>query len=565
MHTLARNEQKYMIERNFVKTYQEGFKNNWDLPALSDYSEKKDLLYKDLAWEIARMHTFLEESKIKRGEKIALVGKNNIPWCISYLATVTYGAIIVPILQDFTADSIQHIVNHSEASLLFITTDTIWDNLDEEQMPDVKGVFLLNSFKCVFQKKEERFATILQTLDTKMEQKYPDGFAKEDIKYADVDNSEIVLINYTSGTTGFSKGVMLPANSLAGNIGHVHRMQLLAREEKIVSFLPLAHAYGCAFEFLYSLSEGCHTVLLGKAPTPKILLQAMEEVKPHLLVTVPLVIEKIYKKNLLPHIEKPTIKAALKIPIVKDQIYAKLRKGLLNALGGRIHQAVIGGAPLNAEVEAFLYKIKFPFTVGYGMTECGPLISVDQHYDFIPTSCGQILQDIMEVRIDSPDPYTITGEIQVRGENVMAGYYKNEEATKAAFTEDGWLRTGDIGTIDKNNRIFIRGRCKSMLLGPNGQNIFPEELEAKLNNMPFVLESLVVERNGKLVALIYPDYEAMDAAGISQEMLPSIMEENKASLNKVVASYENLTAIQIYPNEFEKTPKKSIKRYLYEA
>jgi len=556
---------KNMIEKNFVKTYQEGFKNNWDLPALSDYSEKKDLLYKDLAREIARMHIFLESANIKRGEKIALIGKNNIAWCVSYLATVTYGAIIVPILQDFTPDSIQHIVNHSEASLLLITTDNIWDNLDEEQMPDVRGIFLLNNFKCVYQKKEENFLSSLEYLDKKMEEKYPNGFTKEDVKYAEVDNSEIVLINYTSGTTGFSKGVMLPANSLAGNISHVHRMQLLARKEKLVSFLPLAHAYGCAFEFLYSLSEGCHTVLLGKTPTPKILLKAMEEVKPHLLVTVPLVIEKIYKKNLLPQIEKPTIKAALKIPIVRDQIYAKFRKGLLKALGGRIHQAIIGGAPLNAEVESFLYKIKFPFTVGYGMTECGPLISVDQHYDFIPTSCGQILQDIMEVRVDSPDPYNINGEIQVRGENVMAGYYKNEQATKAAFTEDGWLRTGDIGTIDKNNRIFIRGRCKSMLLGPNGQNIFPEEIEAKLNNMPFVLESLVVERNNKLVALIYPDYEAMDAAGISQEMLPSIMEENKISLNKAVASYENITAIQIYPKEFEKTPKKSIKRYLYEA
>jgi long-chain acyl-CoA synthetase len=554
-----------MIERNFVKTYQEGFKNNWDLPALSDYSEKKDLLYKDLAQEIARMHIFFEEANIKRGDKIALVGKNNIPWCITYLATVMYGAIIVPILQDFTADSIQHIVNHSEAKLFFITNENIWDNLDDDQMPDVRGVFFLNNFKCVYQKREERFTSIIQSLDEKMKLKYPNGFTKEDIKYAEVDNSEIVLINYTSGTTGFSKGVMLPANSLAGNIEHVHRMQLLARGEKIVSFLPLAHAYGCAFEFLYSLSEGCHTVLLGKTPSPKILLQAMEEVKPHLLVTVPLVIEKIYKKNVLPHIEKPALKTAMKIPIVKDQIHTKLRKGLLAAFGGRVNQVIIGGAPFNGEVESFLHRIKFPFTVGYGMTECGPLISVDQHYDFIPTSCGQVLKGIMEVRIDSADPYNITGEIQVRGENVMAGYFKNEEATKAAFTEDGWLKTGDLGTIDENDRIFIRGRCKSMLLGPNGQNIFPEEIESKLNNMPFVLESLVVERNGKLVGLVYPDYEAMDAAGISQEMLPSIMDENRSVLNKTIAAYENITAIHIYPKEFEKTPKKSIKRYLYEA
>lgn len=554
-----------MIEKNFVKTYQEGFKNNWELPALSDYSEKRNLLYQDLAREIARMHIFFEEANIKRGDKIAMVGKNNIPWCISYLATVTYGAIIVPILQDFTTDSIQHIVNHSEAKLFFITNENIWDDMDGEQMPDVRGVFFLNNMKCVYEKRDENFNSILQSLDEKMKQKYPGGFTKEDIKYAEVDNSEIVLINYTSGTTGFSKGVMLPANSLAGNIGYVHDLKWLNRGDRLLSFLPLAHAYGCAFEFLYSLSEGCHTTILGKAPSPKILLQALQEVKPHLIITVPLVIEKIYKKNLLPAIEKPTIKAALKLPIVRDQIHAKLRKGLISALGDSVRFVVIGGAPFNSEVESFLYKIKFPFTVGYGMTECGPLISVDQYYDFIPTSCGQVLKGIMEVRIDSSDPYNVTGEIQVRGENVMAGYYKNEDATKAAFTEDGWLKTGDLGTIDKNDRIFIRGRCKSMLLGPNGQNIFPEELESRLNNMPFVLESLVVERSGRLVALVYPDYEAMDVAGISQEMLPSIMEENKSALNKIVAAYENIAAIHIYPKEFEKTPKKSIKRYLYEA
>lgn len=554
-----------MIERNFVKTYQESFRNSWDLPALSDYSEKRDLLYKDLAQEIARMHIFFEEANIERGDKIAIVGKNNIPWCISYLATITYGAVIVPILQDFTTDSIQHIVNHSEAKLFFITNENIWDDMDGDQMPDIRGVFFLNSMKCVYEKKDENFNPILQSLDEKMKQKYPEGFTKEDIRYAEVDNSEIVLINYTSGTTGFSKGVMLPANSLAGNIGHVHNLKWLGRGDRLLSFLPLAHAYGCAFEFLYSLSEGCHTTILGKAPSPKILLQALQEVKPHLIITVPLVIEKIYKKNLLPAIEKPTIKAALKLPIVRDQIHTKLRKGLISALGESVRFVVIGGAPLNSEVESFLHKIKFPFTVGYGMTECGPLISVDQYYDFIPTSCGQVLKGIMEVRIDSSDPYNVTGEIQVRGENVMVGYYKNEEATKAAFTEDGWLKTGDLGTIDKNDRIFIRGRCKSMLLGPNGQNIFPEEIESRLNNMPFVLESLVVERGGKLVALVYPDYEAMDVAGISQEMLPSIMEENKSALNKVVAAYENIAAIHIYPKEFEKTPKKSIKRYLYEA
>ena len=397
-----------------------------------------------------------------------------------------------------------------------------------------------------------------------MSAKFPNGFTKDDIKYAEVDNSELVLINYTSGTTGFSKGVMLTANNLAGNITHAHYLKLLFRGQNIVSFLPLAHAYGCAFEFLYSLTEGSHTTLLGKAPSPKILAEAFAEIKPNLIISVPLVIEKIYKKAILPKIEKPAIKMALKVPIVRDQIYSKIRKGMMEALGGNFHEVIIGGAPLNGEVEAFLHRIKFPFTVGYGMTECAPLISYDHNYDFIPTSCGKVLDNIMEVRIDSDDPYTIVGEIQVRGENVMKGYYKNEEATKAAFTEDGWLKTGDLGTINKDNRIFIRGRSKTMLLGPNGQNIFPEEIEARLNNMPFILESLVVERNGKLVALAHPDYETMDAAHVDYEMLPAIMEQNRLSLNKMVAAYESITAVQIYPSEFEKTPKKSIKRYLYE-
>lgn len=554
-----------MIKENLIDLYANSFKNNWELKGLSDYSEQKTLYYKDLAYEIARIHIILEEAQIKKGDKIALIGKNNIPWCVTYLAVITYGGIIVPILQDFHADSVQHIINHSEAVLLF-SSSQIWDSLDEDHLPKIRGVFSVNdnNYKCLHEQKGEKLSFIVDSLDEKMEKKYPDGYKKDDIKYAKVDNSELVLINYTSGTTGFSKGVMLSANNLAGNITHAHYLKLLFRGQNIVSFLPLAHAYGCAFEFLYSLTEGSHTTLLGKAPSPKILAEAFAEIKPHLIISVPLVIEKIYKKSILPKIEKPAIKMALKIPIVRDQIYSKIRKGMMEGLGGNFHEVIIGGAALNKEVETFLHKIKFPFTVGYGMTECAPLISYDHNYDFIPTSCGKILDNIMEVRIDSDDPYNTVGEIQVRGENVMMGYYKNEEATKATFTEDGWLRTGDLGTIDSNNRIFIRGRSKTMLLGPSGQNIFPEEIEARLNNMPFVLESLIVERNGKLVALTHPDYETMDAAHVEQEMLPAIMEENRQNLNKQLASYENITAIQIYPSEFEKTPKKSIKRYLYE-
>lgn len=554
-----------MIKENLIELYENSFKNNWDLKALSDYSEKKTLYYKDLAREISRIHVLLEEANVKKGDKVALIGKNNIPWCLTYLAVVTYGAVIVPILQDFHADSVQHIINHSESKLLF-TTNHIWESLDEDHLPMIRGTFSINDlqFRCLYEKKGEHLSPIANSLDQKMDSKYPNGYTIEDVKYAKVDNSELVLINYTSGTTGFSKGVMLSANNLAGNITHAHYLKLLFRGQNIVSFLPLAHAYGCAFEFLYSLTEGSHTTLLGKTPSPKILSEAFSEIKPFLIISVPLVIEKIYKKAILPKIEKPSIQLAMKIPIIKERIYAKIKNGLMDALGGNFHEVIIGGAALNPEVESFLYKIKFLFTVGYGMTECAPLISYDHNYDFVPTSCGRILDNIMEVRIDSEDPYNIVGEIQVRGENVMMGYYKNEEATKAAFTDDGWLRTGDLGTIDKDNRIFIRGRSKTMLLGPSGQNIFPEEIEAKLNNLPFILESLVVERNGKLVALAHPDYEAMDAAQVDQEMLPAIMEENKRNLNKMLAAYENITAIQIYPSEFEKTPKKSIKRYLYE-
>lgn len=554
-----------MIDKNLIELYADSFRNNWDLKGLSDYSEKKTLYYKDIAHEIARIHILLSEAQVKKGDKIALTGKNNIPWCVTYLAVITYGGVIVPILQDFHADSIQHIVNHSESVLLFSSAQ-IWDSLDDDHLPRVRGVFSLKDFEltCLHEQKGERLSTIVDSLDEKMKIKYPEGYKHSDINYTEVDNSEVVLINYTSGTTGFSKGVMLTANNLAGNVTHAHYLKLLFRGQNIVSFLPLAHAYGCAFEFLYSLTEGAHTTLLGKAPSPKILAEAFAEIKPSLIISVPLVIEKIYKKSILPKIEKPAIKMALKIPIVREQIYAKIRKGMMDGLGGNFHEVIIGGAALNKEVEAFLYKIKFPFTVGYGMTECAPLVSYDHNYDFIPTSCGKILDNIMEVRIDSDDPYNTVGEIQVRGENVMKGYYKNEEATRAAFTADGWLRTGDLGTIDKDNRIYIRGRSKTMLLGPSGQNIFPEEIEARLNNMPFVLESLIVERNGKLVALTHPDYETMDAAHVDQEMLPAIMEENRQNLNKLLANYENITAIQIYPSEFEKTPKKSIKRYLYD-
>ena len=552
-----------MIKENFIKLYEDSFKYNWDLPALSDYGDTDALLYKDLAKEIARLHILFDKLEIKKSTKIALIGKNTQQWCMVYMATITYGAVVVPILQDFHPDNIHHIVNHSESELLFVS-DSIWESLEEGQMSHLTGIFSLSDFSCIYDNSKKHIKSVIRNLDNDIEVKYPKGFSKENIIYADVDNSEVVLINYTSGTTGFSKGVMLLANNLAGNVTYAKTLDLLFRGDRVVSFLPLAHAYGCAFDFLYALSEGVHITLLGKAPSPKILAAAFSEIKPNLIVTVPLVIEKLYKKAILPKLEKSSIKMALKIPIVKDQIYAKIRKGLIDALGGSFREVIIGGAAFNKEVESFLYKIKFPFTVGYGMTECGPLISYDHHYDFVPTSCGKVLS-IMEVRVDSPDPYNTLGEIQVRGENVMKGYYKNEEATNAAFTADGWLKTGDLGTIDENNRIYLRGRSKTMILGASGQNIFPEEIEAKLNNLPYVTESLVVSRNNKLVALVYPDYEAMNSTGLSSSTLDIIMEENRQVLNKSVSNYETISTIHIYPTEFEKTPKKSIKRYLYET
>lgn len=552
-----------MIKENFIKLYEDSFRYNWDLAALSDYGDTDVLFYKDLAKEIARLHILFDKLEIKKGTKVALIGKNTQQWCMVYMATITYGAVVVPILQDFHPDNIHHIVNHSESELLFVS-DSIWESLEEGQMSHLTGIFSLSDFSCIYDNSKKHIKSSIRNLDNDMEVKYPKGFSKEDILYADVDNSEVVLINYTSGTTGFSKGVMLLANNLAGNVTYAKTLDLLFRGDRVVSFLPLAHAYGCAFDFLYALSEGVHVTLLGKAPSPKILAAAFSEIKPNLIVTVPLVIEKLYKKAILPKLEKSSIKMALKIPIVKDQIYAKIRKGLIDALGGSFREVIIGGAAFNKEVESFLYKIKFPFTVGYGMTECGPLISYDHHYDFVPTSCGKVLS-IMEVRVDSPDPYNTLGEIQVRGENVMKGYYKNEEATNAAFTADRWLKTGDLGTIDENNRIYLRGRSKTMILGASGQNIFPEEIEAKLNNLPYVTESLVVSRNNKLVALVYPDYEAMNSTGLSSSTLDIIMEENRQVLNKSVSNYETISTIHIYPTEFEKTPKKSIKRYLYET
>ena len=553
-----------MIKENFINLYENSFKENWDLPCYTDYGEDTTFTYGQVAEEIAKMHLLFQYCSLRRGDKISIIGKNTSRWCIAYLATVTYGAIVVPILQDFKPNDVHHIVNHSESTFLF-TSDHIWENLEEEALSGLRAVFSLTDFRCLHQRDGESVQKFMKNIDAAMKKNFPEGFQKDNINYTELSNEKVMLLNYTSGTTGFSKGVMITGNNLAGNVTFGIRTGLLKKGENVLSFLPLAHAYGCAFDFLTATAVGTHVTLLGKTPSPKILMKAFEEVKPNLIITVPLVIEKIYKNVIQPLINKRSMKWALNIPLLDHQIYAQIRKKLIDALGGRFKEVIIGGAAMNPEVTDFFYKIKFPFTIGYGMTECAPLISYAPWNEFIPSSAGKIL-DIMEVRIDSDDPYNITGEIQVRGENVMKGYYKNEEATHEVFTEDGWLKTGDLGTIDANGFIYIRGRSKTMLLSSNGQNIFPEEIESKLNNMPFVLESLIIERNKKLVALVYPDYESLDSLGLNtSENLKTVMDENLKNLNKLVGNYEQVSKIQLYPTEFEKTPKKSIKRFLYNS
>ena len=553
-----------MIKENFIKLYENSFKENWDLPLYTDYGEDTTYTYGQVAEEIAKLHLIFQHCSLRRGDKISLIGKNTSRWCIAYLATVTYGAIVVPILQDFKPNDVHHIINHSESTFLF-TSDNIWETLEEDAISNLRAVFSLSDFRCLHQRDGETIQKFIRNIGSTMDKVYPNGFQKENIIYTELSNDKVMLLNYTSGTTGFSKGVMLTGNNLAGNVVFGIQSGLLKKGEKIVSFLPLAHAYGCAFDFLTATAVGTHVTLLGKTPSPKILMKAFDEVKPNLIITVPLVIEKIYKNVIQPILAKRSMKWALNIPLLDQQIYSQIRKKIIDAMGGRFREVIIGGAAMNPEVTEFFYKLKFPFTIGYGMTECAPLISYVNWDEFIPGSSGKILPT-MEVRIDSDDPYTTTGEIQVRGENVMKGYYKNEEATREVFTEDGWLKTGDLGTIDANNYIYIRGRSKTMILSSSGQNIFPEEIEAKLNNMPFVLESLIIERNKKLVALVYPDNPALDALGLNTpESIKTVMEENLKNLNKLVGNYEQISKIQLYPTEFEKTPKKSIKRFLYNS
>ena len=546
---------------NFIKIYEKSFREHWDLPALSEYGRNNTLTYGDFARSIAQTHLLFEAMGIKPGDKIALCGKDSADWVKTYMATITFGAVIVPILSDFNPLDITHIVNHSESKLLVIS-DSIWEHIEPEALLNIRGVISLETREVLHEAEGVEMQRHIRLLKRRFNRKYPEGYTSRDVKYIDRDNSEVAEINYTSGTTGFSKGVMLTGENLAGNVCFGMHSELHFRNSRALAFLPLAHAYGCAFDMLTPLAVGSHVTLLGKTPSPRVLLKALSEVRPNLVICVPLILEKIYKNQILPIISKGTMRWTLAIPFLDSLIYSKIRKKLIDAFGGEFEEVIVGGAPLNHEVEEFLHKIKFPFTVGYGMTECGPLISYTPWRKFIVGSSGRTLP-IMESKIESQDPENVPGEICVRGVNVMKGYFKNKEATDAVIDKDGWLHTGDMGTRSADGTLFLRGRSKTMILSASGQNIYPEEIEAKLNNMPFVQESLVVERDGKLTALVYPDYEAADKLGISIGDLDSTMENVRKELNKIVAPYEKIAKIVLMPNEFEKTPKRSIKRFLY--
>ena len=560
-----------MLEQNLIKMYEQSFRDNREMSAITDYFTGETYSYYGFAKEIAKLHIMFDEAGIKPKDKIALVGRNTPRWCVVYIATMTYGAVIVPILQDFTPNDITHIVNHSESRLLFLT-DSYWDGLDEEQMPNVEAVMSLTDYHVIFERGGDKMTKCINQMTENYRKRYPRGFTADDIKYPDVPNDQLILLNYTSGTTGYSKGVMLTVNNLTGNVHWISRIAdkkgepFFHKGARTLAFLPLAHAFGCTVDFLTPLAVGGHINLLGRIPTPKILISAIQKVQPEVICAVPMILEKVYRKQIMPLLEQGPLSIAMKLPLVNEVVFAQIKKKLLESFGGNLRLIVIGGAPMNKETESFLMKIRFPFTVGYGMTECGPLISVTENFEeFKPSSCGRIIKEMLEVKINSSDQNNIPGEILVRGEHVMLGYYKNEKATADAIDANGWLHTGDMGTIDPDGTLYIRGRCKTMILTGSGQNIYPEEIEDKLNNMPLVLESLVLESGGKLYGLVVPDFETCEREKIDRTALEAMMEENLKNLNSQVAAYERLVSISIYPSEFEKTPKKSIKRYLYNA
>ncbi len=532
----------------------------WDTDAFTDF-HGNTFMYRDVARKIAKLHILFESIGLKPGEKVALCGKNSSMWAIAFLASLTYGAVSVPILHEFMPDNIHHLVDHSDSRLLF-TDDSIWENLDHELMPKLEGTIRLSDYT-LLHTNSKRLTDAREHLNERFGKKYPNRFTPADAEYYQGNDDELALINYTSGSSGFSKGVMLSYGNIKSNVQYsIDGLKFLLPGDGFVSMLPLAHMFGLLVELLHPLVKGCHIYFLTRTPSPRIILEAFGQVKPKLIVTVPLVLEKIVKNKVFPKLETPAMKVLLKLPVIDHKVLEKVRSSMIEAFGGSVKQIIIGGAGLSSDVEAFLRKIKFPYTVGYGMTECGPLVAYAPWEVQRPGSCGRFV-DRMEGRVDSPDPERQAGELWVHGSNVMQGYYKNDEATQSVM-RDGWMNTGDLVTMDKDGFLYIRGRNKNMILGPSGQNIYPEEIEMKLNNMPYVAESLIVEKGGKIVALVYPDLETATKDGITMDKIEGLMQQNIKALNKELPGYSQVSDVKVLYQEFEKTPKRSIKRYLYQ-
>ena len=543
------------------KIFEAAFKKHWDRPAISNY-QGVTLHYRDVARRIEKLHIMFEECGLKKGDKVALCSRNQANWAVAFLASMTYGAVPVPLLHEFKSSNIHHLVNHSEAKILFVD-DVIWEGLTETEMPDVHAIIQVNTFKLLYAA-EDSIRSAREHLNELFGRKYPNAFTPESINYYEDSAEELAIINYTSGTSGFSKGVMIPYRAIFSNMEFAKKvLPGMDHTRNIVSMLPSAHMYGLMFELLYELGVGAHVHFLSRVPSPKIIMQAMSEVKPYLVIAVPLVIEKIYKSKVKPILEKEGVRVLMKLPVLSQMVMNKIREELVNAFGGEFYQVIIGGAAFNKEVEAFFKKIGFPVTVGYGMTECAPIITYDDWNVEKLYSCGKAAPNL-EIRIDSSDPANVPGEILVRGANVFLGYFKNEEATKSVFTDGGWFKTGDMGVIDEDGCLFIKGRTKCMILGPSGQNIYPEEVETVINSQPYVVDSLVVEDNGGLTALIYPDFAQGAKDGMNQDVFIKFMEDTLPELNKELPNYAKLKKIEIMSEDFERTPKKSIKRYLYQ-
>ena len=547
---------------SFNSLIEQSIISHWDSDALTDY-KGITLQYKDVARKIEKLHILFENSGVEHGDKIAICGRNCASWAVVFLATLTYGAVAVPVLHEFTADQIHNIVNHSEAKLLFVC-DVVATVIDPTKMPSLEGIVYIPDYSLVVSR-TDKLTYAREHLNELFGKKYPKAFRQQHISYyKEKDPSELALINYTSGTTGFSKGVMLPYRALWSNIDFAKGVlgKTIKKGDNTISILPMAHMYGMSFEFLFEFLHGCHVFYLTRVPSPAIIAQAFKDVKPAIVIAVPLVIEKIIRKKVFPQIQNTKVKLLMKMPGVGKKVKKRICEQVYQAFGGNLYEVIIGGAALNQEIESFLKDIDFPFTVGYGATECAPIITYSDWHDFVPMSCGREVVH-MEVKIDSENPETVPGEILARGLNVMLGYYKNDEATAQTIDEDGWYHTGDLGLMDKGGNVFIKGRSKNMLLGPNGQNIYPEEIEDKLNSMTFAMESVVVQRDGKLVGLVHPDFDEVQAMGLSRDDLQSLMEENRVQVNANLPVYCKIAAIEIHDEEFEKTPKKSIKRYLY--